>query len=764
MYTVPDTPGSPDSPHTPGSPDTPGHAPDASLLRPLRPEDPDRVGGFTLLGRLGEGGMGAVYLARSDGGRVVALKAVHERLAREPEFRVRFRLEAEAARTIGARHGATVVDADTQGTLPWLATEYVLGPSLAEAVERYGPLPEPAVRALGARLARALADIHGSGLVHRDLKPSNVLVTATGPRVIDFGIARALGAGRLTRTGQVLGTPAYMSPEQAMGREHEPSGDVFALAAVLVFAAAGHGPFSGAGNAEVLHRVRHGEPELAGVPDALLPTLARCLAKDPAERPDAAGLAAELDDGNGDFAGLLPGPLLADLGRRAAGVWELRPSRLPGPERTEVPPARGLSRRRLLLGGAGGVLALGAAGAVWAVNGSGGSSGTPRSAASSRAPGLAPEPIWTHDTKAEATLEAFRGSTLVVSVGDEKQKRSAIGIEAKSGTVIWRQPEHLAFETAGAVGAAGTDADGLLVRDWSPWGDEADLFRLDPATGKLARFPGELKKPRLRGFRVVAATTDTVYLQGDTSDHAAVAAYAVDSGERRWLRRSGDGDTLSPGAVEGDVLLLTTLTDIVAMGCDDGRERWRVRAVAKDTPRLDAVHSEAIGNGVVHVGGSEVRAVDIATGKVRWRYRVYRESATAALRPYYGTPAVRGETVYVFAGGVRSKQNPEGNGTELLALRAADGKLLWRYHVDGAVRDTPPPRFHGSRLYADTGAVPQPFLAVDLKTRRPPWTYRSGIPDDGRLTVTGDFSRTSMILSDRRLHLSVGTRVLTLPL
>ncbi|MCZ0979792.1 serine/threonine-protein kinase [Streptomyces diastatochromogenes] len=187
--------------------------------------------------------MGTVYLARTPGGRTVALKTVHARLATDPTFRSRFRLETDAARIIGARHGAAVVDADPLAETPWLATEYVLGPPLDDAVALGGPLPEPTVRALGAALAGALAQLHSSDVVHRDLKPSNVLVTAYGPKIIDFGIARAAGDDHLTRTGAAAGTPAFMSPEQASGQEHTPAGDVFALAGVLVFAATGHGPF-----------------------------------------------------------------------------------------------------------------------------------------------------------------------------------------------------------------------------------------------------------------------------------------------------------------------------------------------------------------------------------------------------------------------------------------------------------------------------------------------------------------------------------------
>lgn len=206
--------------------------------------------------------MGTVYLARSAAGRTVALKTVHARIAADPTFRSRFRLEADAARVIGDRYGARVFAADALAATPWLATEYVIGPQLDEAVGLAGPLPEPCVRALGADLARALGQLHRSDVVHRDLKPSNVMVTAAGPKVIDFGIARALGDVRLTRTGAAAGTPAFMSPEQAGGLEHSPAGDVFALAGVLVFAASGHGPFGGGRPADLLYRVRYaGRPE-----------------------------------------------------------------------------------------------------------------------------------------------------------------------------------------------------------------------------------------------------------------------------------------------------------------------------------------------------------------------------------------------------------------------------------------------------------------------------------------------------------------------
>lgn len=199
----------------------------------LIPGDPERIGRYRLLGRLGEGGMGRVYLARSDRGRTVAVKTVREELARMPDFRRRFSQEVKAAQRVGGEWTAPVLDADTEASTPWVATGYVAGPSLAEVVDRqYGPLPPSTLRVLAAGLVRALQAIHAAGLVHRDLKPSNVLVTIDGPRVIDFGIARALdvstqSAEGLTAAGAVVGSPGFMSPEQVRGEKVSYASDVF---------------------------------------------------------------------------------------------------------------------------------------------------------------------------------------------------------------------------------------------------------------------------------------------------------------------------------------------------------------------------------------------------------------------------------------------------------------------------------------------------------------------------------------------------------
>ncbi|WP_370146757.1 PQQ-binding-like beta-propeller repeat protein [Streptacidiphilus sp. EB129] len=293
------------------------------------------------MARLGAGGMGRVYLARSAGGRTVAVKVVRAELAGDPDFRARFRREVSAAQSVDGAYTAPVVDADRDSDSPWLATAYVLGPSLTDAVVEYGPLPEATVRALGAVLAEALGAIHGTGLIHRDLKPSNVLLAADGPRVIDFGIARALDGGNLTSTGVIVGSPGFMSPEQASGRPVGPPGDVFSLGSVLAFAATGYGPFGQDSAASMLYRVVHDAPELGALPEGLREAVGACLAKDPADRPTPAQLVAMLaPDGTEELlrGGWLPTAVASGIAQHAARVMELE---TPAPRPTPVDPRTG---------------------------------------------------------------------------------------------------------------------------------------------------------------------------------------------------------------------------------------------------------------------------------------------------------------------------------------------------------------------------------------------------------------------------------------
>ncbi|MFE6980477.1 serine/threonine-protein kinase [Streptomyces griseus] len=327
----------------------------------LGSDDPHRIGAYRLLGRLGEGGMGQVFLARSDRGRTVALKLVRRELAEQPEFRARFRQEVRAAHRVGGAWTAPVLDSDTEAPVPWVATGYVAGPSLQRIVSgrpgapvtasgAYGPLPPRSVRFLGAGLAHALRHIHGAGLIHRDLKPSNVLMTIDGPRVIDFGIARALESvpdGDLTRTGALVGSPGFMAPEQVRGERVTTACDVFCLGAVLAYAASGRLPFGTAESGGVhalMFRIAQEDPDLTGVPEELAGLVRDCLAKDPAARPGTDEILARLGETDADEP-WLPATLIAQLGRQAVGLLDAEDPEYPadpadpeGPHGTQASP------------------------------------------------------------------------------------------------------------------------------------------------------------------------------------------------------------------------------------------------------------------------------------------------------------------------------------------------------------------------------------------------------------------------------------------
>lgn len=289
----------------------------------LLPGDPAELGGYRLSGRLGAGGMGRVYLAFTRGGRPVAVKVLRPELGDDAEFRARFRHEIAAARRVSGLFTAQVLDGDPDGSPPWLVTVYVPGPSLAQAVSGHGPLPEASVVLVMAGVAEALMAIHAAGLVHRDLKPSNVLLAADGPRVIDFGIARAVHSPMLTRTGFRIGSPQYMAPEQVQGGPVTAATDVFALGALAMFAATGRSPFGEGDDAAVLYRVVHSDPDLGGCPGRLLGLIRACLARDPRARPAPAQVIehcrALVPAGRLEFStSWLPPAVAADVARHDA--------------------------------------------------------------------------------------------------------------------------------------------------------------------------------------------------------------------------------------------------------------------------------------------------------------------------------------------------------------------------------------------------------------------------------------------------------------
>ncbi|MCH0563182.1 serine/threonine-protein kinase [Streptomyces sp. MUM 2J] len=310
-------------------------------MQPLAADEPTVIGPYRLLGRLGSGGMGRVYLGRSAGGRTVAVKAVHPHFALDEEFRARFRREVEAARRVGGAWTASVLDADPDAAVPWAATAYAAGPSLAAAVAGHGPLPTACVRALGAGLAEALVAVHELGLVHRDVKPSNVLLTLDGPLLIDFGIARATdGTASLTSTGVSVGSPGYMSPEQILGHRVTGAADVFSLGAVLAYAATGTPPFPGDSSAALLYKVVHEPPELGGLAGELGALAADCLAKDPVARPAPAEVSRRLaPEGAARLmaGGWLPGALVEQVSRSAVQLLNLEAAAGPGADRASGP-------------------------------------------------------------------------------------------------------------------------------------------------------------------------------------------------------------------------------------------------------------------------------------------------------------------------------------------------------------------------------------------------------------------------------------------
>ncbi|MEU0658538.1 serine/threonine-protein kinase [Streptomyces lavendulocolor] len=321
-----------------------GPARQGTVFQPLEDDDPRSVAGYRLAARLGAGGMGKVYLSYTPGGRPVAIKVIRPDFAEDAEFRRRFAQEVKSAQRVQGLYTAPVIDSDTDARQPWLATAYVPGPSLADAVQAHGRLPVDTVLLLVAGIAEALQVIHGAGIVHRDLKPANVLLAADGPRVIDFGIARAADATSLTGSGVTIGTPSFMSPEQAAGRTVTAATDIFALGQVAAYAAIGSPAFGEGTSHGVLYRIVHEEPQLDGLPDRLRELVTRCLTKDPVARPSVTDILALCQAANDQTAlrrpeEWLPGAVAADITTRAAAPAPVAATTPPPPAQPPAAPA-----------------------------------------------------------------------------------------------------------------------------------------------------------------------------------------------------------------------------------------------------------------------------------------------------------------------------------------------------------------------------------------------------------------------------------------
>ncbi|MFJ5719711.1 PQQ-binding-like beta-propeller repeat protein [Streptomyces sp. NPDC093149] len=705
------------------------------MLKPLLHDDPHRIGSYRLAARLGSGGMGTVYLARSPGGRTVALKTVHAHIAADATFRTRFHLEVDAARVIGGLHGARVFDADPLAETPWLATEYVLGPPLDEAVSRCGPLPEAAVRAVGAALCGALGQLHSSEVVHRDLKPSNVMLSAYGPKVIDFGIARAIGDDRLTRVGAAAGTPAFMSPEQATDQEHTSAGDVFALAGVLAFAATGHGPFGGGQAADLLYRVRYADPDLTGVPTALAPLLARCLTKDPSLRPTTQELAAALHDGHGQFADHLPHAFLAEIARRAAEVWQFRPERLPAAPKepatgqgVTASPRTGTSRRRLLfLSGAAG-LALTGAGLWLRAGGSGekpetaaGGAATPSGAATrpaARSSARAVEGpwrvLWTNDSSTADSVIPPACTDQVITLRDQSRLR---GLDPADGRDLW------------AYGPMWFDSEVITDGIRLYWivgesKEERSVVTLDPATGRPARSLAPLTDfdvpAETGGAHLLHASAGTLYLAAsdEASDvyHWKLQAMDTTSGKVRWrapLKRARAGRHYSKAyakAVGHRLIVGQMLDDLVLSAYDtrSGTLLWRrtlpTRSGSSPSP-VNTGDQLATDDTHLYIGAASLQAINLSDGTVAWEFG-RNHGAPSDGGDGYGPPAAQGGLVYV-AEGDRA----------IVAVDAERGALFWEAPAPpniGPATDSPPV-LGRTHLYYEAGIG---LGAVDLSTQK----------------------------------------------
>ncbi|MDH6112565.1 outer membrane protein assembly factor BamB [Kitasatospora sp. MAP12-15] len=748
-------------------------------MEPLETSDPEAIGPYRLIARLGAGGMGRVYLARSAGGRTVAVKVVRPELAGDAEFRERFGREVAAARAVDGAYTAPVVDAELTGEIPWLATAYVLGPSLTEAVHEHGPLPESSVRALGAGLAQALRAIHAAGLVHRDLKPSNVLLAADGPRVIDFGIARAVDGDQLTRTGIVVGSPGYMCPEQASGRPMGAAGDVFSLGSVLLYAATGHGPFeSESGPAAQLYRVVHDEPELGSLPDALRPAITACLAKDPARRPTPEQLSAMLAPGGAPSVlrdGWLPVPVASALARHAAAVMDMEtpargtataptPSAGYSPTTTDAAAVGAVSdgtmklgsatttplptteprpsRRGLLLGG-GGLVALAAAGgAAWALGGSGSGKAakaattTPKTGTAqpvvpvpsqSRPDGVPPQPLWTYAAQGRLT------ATPALVAGNVLHPPGAglVAVDTVTGKEVWARRDVSAMDAVISSGRVYLDTFQNVVGYDSASGKQSWQSATKDPSGQL-----------ITPSAMLGADDHAVYLLANVSPPAVgstgtdgVLAFSVASQQQLWFqpRKKGTDPLVDASANGGNIYYTDDQDNLVARSGQDGKQLWfaSTGAAAAYPFAVDATQAYCL------VNNDGLQAVRLSDGVQQWALKV-----PAGEQLMYTPVTVANGVVY----------GTDGTAT-VVAWDAKSGKVLWSCPVPQRPSAMTPPLLLKETLFVPgTGA--EGLYAIDIKAAKIRWTFKNGLDsgDDWYLATDGE-----------RLFATFGATVYALP-
>ncbi|MEU3889662.1 serine/threonine-protein kinase [Streptomyces sp. NPDC029041] len=642
-------------------------------------ELPEHAGHYRLESRLGSGGMGVVHLAWSTSGMKLAVKVVHAQFAKDPDFRGRFRQEVAAARRVSGAFTAPVVDADPDGARPWMATQYIAGPTLSDHVKRNGPMEPAQLRRLMAGLAEALRDIHRAGVVHRDLKPSNVLLADDGPKVIDFGISRPVDSELRTETGRLIGTPPFMAPEQfRRPREVGPAADIFALGSVMVHAATGQGPFDSDSPYIVAYQVVHDEPDLTGVPDEVAPLVRRCLAKEPEERPTPDELMRELRSvaASYDTQTFIPAERTWDTegsgppaGRPAAAV-EARPAAEAGRGRK-----RWLGRRAAL--GAG-VFGLAVVGALVSLPLLDGDSGSPRHASP------------------RTTSAAFSGWRTTPAAGDGAPlcshgagrllcARSGLvfALDPSDGHLLWRYPVG-----GGPRKEPPVLAGGLVQPSMDPGGR---LEALDPVSGEV------------RWQRDAPGTGSAVYAGGMllvTGSDGKVTCVDGASGDQRWSHRMPGHEMPYVAAFTGDPLAyLSTVSE-------DGRST-RVTAV---DPETGDVRSDARLDGTLKPFGATngsvfLLSLDAVHGDVRAVVRytpgtgeTRRVPLTVPLQQAHGT--VRGNAAYLL-----------GTGGSMVAVDLDARERLWGLET-GTMRGSAP--VAGDR-YVYVTASDGRLLAVDAR-------------------------------------------------
>ncbi|GEB47915.1 protein kinase domain-containing protein [Streptomyces cacaoi] len=657
-------------------------------FKPTTPEDPKQVGPYRILARLGAGGMGSVYLGRSRSGRVAAVKVVRPELADDPEFRRRFEREAAASQQVNGAYTAAVVDADPTARTPWLATAFVRGTPLTEAVAAHGAWPERSVVALGAGLAEALHAIHLAGVVHRDLKPSNILLAPDGPRVIDFGISVMGDATALTQSGVILGSAGFMSPEQVLGQRIGPASDIFALGAVLTFAATAVGPF-GTGTLPVLcFRTAYEAPDLSRLPRSLAEVVSRCLSKDERQRPTAAALLDQLAQdagGSDDIASVLagndwvPAPVAATIaalpevphvplpslseeetrtGAPGAGPAASSDGSLPASAQGNSPKestGRGTPTRRWLLlsGGAAVAGALGITG--WQLRDNGGSTAGDRSGGLGSTESRWMRKIRGGDNSDPELLPPdkllYTDDSRLVAVRTTDGKREwAYRIDNTSefmgGTgkfAYMAMPNRIeAVDVSKGRKAWGrffpmvTDSSDPLVTEFDNdvvcLAGEGNLFLLSASTG-------ESIKERKIGGDEAGATVDLVLNSGTVYVRTEQILHTMDSrtGKERWRRSLTD---LSSTPVIADGKLFIVIGNrLYALGTRTGGEHWNVIAgrgasAAGDVRDFDL----AVAGGLACVmTEQELQAFDANTGRKKWNLRLpYPDGVAVHYIPQFG--------------------------------------------------------------------------------------------------------------------------------